>query len=212
MTLRPLPSREEIHARLRLLFPPEVFDTVTSNPLAAAATAAMLYVGAVVPDSAPSSADSTWARPSVCLWLSDAAYARSTEQERSAWLTAAQRNRKRVAELLASWGESFEPWYADNMRETLRDETFPRWLDFGAMRYREGVKTTSSQPRWALTESFADVFHPELAGDTLGAAVESWREDHLNPGDLVRVPHAGTRRSVADLEGCRRGLGTGATG
>lgn len=73
MTLRPLPSREEIHARLKRLFPSEVFDTIASNPLLAAATAAMLYVGAVVSDDAPSSGDATWARPAMCLWLSDAA-------------------------------------------------------------------------------------------------------------------------------------------
>lgn len=193
MTLRPLPTRDEVHARLRRLFPPEAFDTVTSNPLAAAAIAAMLYVGAIVPDDAPSATGSTWARPSVCLWLSDAAYAHSAEPERSAWLTAALRNRRQVAELLASWGESFEPWYADNTRETLRDETFPRWLDFGAVRYRAGVKTTSSQPRWALTESFADLFDPELTGDALDAAIESWRENHLNPGDLIKVRTARNR-------------------
>lgn len=125
MTFRPLPPRQEIHARLQRLFPPEAFDTVTSNPLAAAATAAMLYVGAVVPDSSPSSSASTWARPSMCLWLSDEAYAHSAEHDRSAWLTAALRGRKRLAELLASWGENFEPWYADNTREPLRDDTSP---------------------------------------------------------------------------------------
>lgn len=193
MTLRPLPTREEVHARLRRLFPPEAFDTVTSNPLAAAATAAMLYVGAIVPDDEQSSSESTWARPSVCLWLSDAAYAHDADHERAAWLTAALRNRKQVAELLASWGEPFEPWYADNTRETLRDETFPRWLDFGAMRYREGVKTTSSQPRWALTESFADLFDPELTGDALDAAIESWSENHLSPGDVIKVRTARDR-------------------
>lgn len=160
MTLRPLLPRDEVHARLRRLFPPEAFDTVTSNPLAGAAVAAMLYVGAVVPDAAPSSSESTWARPSTCLWLSDGAYSRTAEHERAAWLAAALRNRKKVVELLASWGEPFEPWYADNTRETLRDETFSRWLDFGAMRYREGVKTTAGHPRWALTESFADLFAP----------------------------------------------------
>lgn len=179
MTLRPLPTREEIHARLRRLFPPEAFDTVTSNPLAAAATAAMLYVGAVVADDEQSASGSTWARPSMCLWLSDAALSHSAEHERTAWLTAALRGRKQVAELLASWGVPFEPWYADNTRETLRDETFPKWLDFGAMRYREGVRTTSSQPRWALTESFAALFDPELTGEALGAAIESWTETTL---------------------------------
>ncbi len=95
MTLRPLPPREEVHARLRRLFPPEAFDTVTSNPLAGAATAAMLHVGAVVPDTAPSSSESTWARPSICLWLSDVAYAHSAGTSASAGFTVMTRVERR---------------------------------------------------------------------------------------------------------------------
>ncbi|MGQ0575452.1 MAG: BsuBI/PstI family type II restriction endonuclease [Pseudonocardia sp.] len=146
-----------------------------------------------MPGAGPAPADATWARPSMCLWLSDAAYRRAAEHDRSAWLHAALRGRRHVAELLGTWGERFEPWYADNTRETLRDETFPRWLDFGALRNREGIRTTSSQPRWALTESFADLFDPALADDALGAAIETWIENHLNPGDMIKARTARAR-------------------
>ena len=193
MTSRPLPPRDEVQARLRRVFPPEAFDSVTSNPLAAAAAAAMLYVGAVVPDDAPSSAGLVWARPTTVLWLSDAAYVHTTEPERSAWLSAALRDQRQVVELLTAWGEPFKPWYRDNSRETLRDETFPKWLDYGAVRVREGVKTTSSKPRWALAESFADLFDPGLTGDALDAAIEGWRENHMSPGDLIRIRSARNR-------------------
>jgi hypothetical protein len=93
----------------------------------------------------------------------------------------------RVAALLERWGEQFEPRYADGSRETLRDETFPKWLDEGALRVRAGIKTTSSRPRWALTASFADLFDPELAGDELLAAIDAWRDAHMSPGGRLKA-------------------------
>ena len=153
----------------------------------------MLYVNAVVDDDVPSAIGSTWARPSTVLWMSDAAYGHDTADERSAWHAAALRNHGKVVALLREWGESFEPWYRDNSRETLRDETFPRWLGYGALRYREGVRTTSSEPRWALSASFADLFDPDLTGSALDEAVGVWRENHLNPGDMLKVRTARVR-------------------
>jgi len=92
-----------------------------------------------------------------------------------------------VATLLEEWGERFEPRYADGTRETQRDETFPKWLDEGAMRVRPGIKTTSSGPRWALTASFADLFDPQLAGDELDAAIDAWRDAHMSPGGRLKA-------------------------
>lgn len=191
--MRTLLARAEIHARLRLVFPPNAFDTVTSNPLAAAAAAAMLYVDAVVADDVSSAAGARWARPSTVLWMSDAAYRHDAAGDRAAWHAAALKNQSRVVALLAAWGETFEPWYRDNSRETLRDETFPRWLGFGALRYREGVRVNSSEPRWALAASFADLFDPDLTGDDLREAIEAWRENHLTPGDMLKVRTARAR-------------------
>jgi len=170
-----------------MIFPRAAFDTVLSNPLAAAALAAMVYVDGVVPDDGDLPSEATWARPSMCLWLSDAAYARADVASRSAWWKAAMGGAKKVAALLEQWGEQFEPRYADNTRETLRDETFPKWLDEGAMRVRPGIKTTSSQPRWALTASFADLFDPRLAGDELVAAIDAWRDAHMSPGGRLKA-------------------------
>ncbi len=185
--MRALPALEDCGARLEMIFPRAAFDTVLSNPLAAAAVAAMVYVDGVVPDDGDLPAEATWARPSMCLWLSDAAYARADVASRSAWWKAAMGGAKKVAALLEQWGEQFEPRYADNTRETLRDETFPKWLDEGAMRVRPGIKTTSSQPRWALTASFADLFDPHLAGDELVAAIDAWRDAHMSPGGRLKA-------------------------
>ena len=186
--MRQLPSREEIQRRLTLIFPRSAFDPVHSNPLAASALAAMLYVDAVVPDAGKIQADATWARPSLCLWMSDAVYARSSAADRIAWRKAALRSRRAVDELQASWGLAHAvSWYRDNSRETLRDETLPAWLDYGALRDRPGVITTSSNPRWALTSSFADLFDPSLSDDDLLSAVETWRASHMTPGDRFRI-------------------------
>lgn len=188
--MRPLLPREEVQARLQLIFPREAFDPVLSNLLAASALAVMLYADAVVPDEGPLPDDAHWVRPSMCLWMSDAVYAHHGEEGRTAWRNAALGNsgRRGTLALQAEWGlQNALAWYADNSRETLRDETFPAWLDHGALRDRRGIPTTSSRPRWALTERFADLFAPELTGDALEAAIETWRSTRMSPGDRLRI-------------------------
>jgi hypothetical protein len=179
--------RDEVQARLLRIFPRDAFDPVHSNPLAASALAAMLYVDAVVPDAGPLPDDAVWARPSMCLWMSDEVYAVADDARRAEWRQTALVGRRAVGELEASWGISSTAWYADNSRETLRDETFPAWLEHGAIRDRPGLATTSSHPRWALAEAFADLFDPALEGDALGAAIEAWRGTHMSPGDRLRI-------------------------
>jgi hypothetical protein len=155
--MRSLPSRAQIQERLGVIFPRSAFDPVHSNPLAAAALAAMLYIDAVVPDEGDAPSDAVWARPTTCLWMSDEVYARDSAQDRVSWRKAAARGRRAMEELQASWGLPHAiSWYRDNSRETLRDETFPAWLDYGAIRNRPGIRITSSLPRWALSASFAD--------------------------------------------------------
>src|SRR5215469_9820666 len=98
--MRPLLARDEIQARLGVIFPRSAFDPVHANPLAAAALAAMLYTDAVVPDDGELPSDATWARPTTCLWMSDAVYGRedTTEADRVTWRKAAARGRRAVEE------------------------------------------------------------------------------------------------------------------
>jgi BsuBI/PstI restriction endonuclease domain/BsuBI/PstI restriction endonuclease HTH domain len=186
--MRDLLPRDEIHARLFRIFPRDAFDPVHSNMLAASALALMLYVDSVVPETGLLPDDAAWARPSMCLWMRDGVYAHEDADERTAWRLAALVSRKASAELEASWGVPNGPaWYADNSRETLRDETFPAWLDHGALRDRPGLATTSSRPRWALAAAFADLFDPALEGDALDNAIDAWRATHMSPGDRFRI-------------------------
>lgn len=187
MTFRPLLSPDECAARLELAFPRAAFDTVLSSPGAAAAVAAMLYVDAVVPDDFGAEPDARWVRPTTCLWLSEAAYSRQDARSRAAYYTAALAGKARVVSLHEEWGIPYVQPYADNTRETLRDETFPAWHDHGALAIRPGVKTTSPAPRYALTESFADLFEPALHGDRLEEAVEQWRERRMTPGARLKA-------------------------
>ncbi|MDQ3485549.1 MAG: restriction endonuclease [Actinomycetota bacterium] len=194
MSLPPLLPRDDCHARLQRLFPRAAFDPVLSNPLASAAVAAMLYIGAVVPDSDDPGEDAVWARPSLCLWMSDGVYGRDGPDDRIAWRKAALgRGRDATVALQTSWGLAAESWYRDNSRETLRDETFTNWLGHGAVRVRPGVPTASSKPRWALTQSFATLFSPELTDGDLDASMDTWRETHMSPGDRLRISTARDR-------------------
>jgi hypothetical protein len=215
--VRELLPRDDIHERLLEVFPRSAFDTVLSNQLAAAAVAAMLYIDAVVPDQGDPPPDTNWARPSLCLWMNDDTYMRDDEADRAAWRDAAlgSNARRKVSALRESWGVSDEGWYADNSRETLRDETFSEWLTRGALRARSGLPTTSGAPRWALTASFADLFLPALQGEELAEEIDAWRERSLDPGELVRVhaAHERERRAHAvDVtlpDGTRRSLEPG---
>jgi hypothetical protein len=188
--VRPLLPRDVVQTRLQAIFPREAFDPVLSNLLAASALSVMLYADAVVPDGGELPEGAQWVRPSMCLWMSDAVYGHDGEDSRTAWRDAALGNsgRRATQTLQEGWGLTNAPaWYADNSRETLRDETFPAWLDHGALRDRPGIPTTSSRPRWALTEGFADLFDPGLTGDALEAAIEAWRATRMTPGDRLRI-------------------------
>lgn len=188
--MRPLLSRREISDRLGLVFPRNAFDPVLSSPLAASAIAAMLYTDAIRPEDGSGAPDEGWARPTTVLWLSDEVYARDDEGSRVAWRNAAlgAGGRRAVGDLQEKWGLSRDSrWYADNSRETLRDETFPGWRHHGAVTERPDLPSTSSKPRWALLSSFADLFDPGLSGDSLMTAIETWRSSHMAPGDLLRI-------------------------
>ncbi|MGH9222541.1 MAG: BsuBI/PstI family type II restriction endonuclease [Acidimicrobiales bacterium] len=207
MSFRPLIPAEEASRRLELVFPRAAFDSVLSSPAAGAAVVAMIYVDAVLPagDGEPAA----WARPSTCTWMSDSVLAHAGVDERVAWRSAAERTKKAVVALLNEWGVTFEPRYADNTRENLRDETFRAWLEHGALRQRAGVPTSSGLGRWALSPTFAALFDPALTGDELVAAVEQWRDANMSPGSRLRAARAAARADqehqvVVDLPGGER--------
>ncbi|MCO7219521.1 BsuBI/PstI family type II restriction endonuclease [Klenkia sp. PcliD-1-E] len=177
-------------ARLKQIFPPGAFDTVLSNRLAASAVAAMVYVGAVVDEqSEEMTPEGFLARPATVVGMSTEALAYDTPSEREAWARAEARSTAAVVALLTTWEEPYLRWYAANTRETLRDETWPKWAEYGAARRRRDIPTTSSLARWALNSEFADLFDPALDNEDLAAAVQAWRSSHMEAGDRLRIAH-----------------------
>lgn len=174
--------------RLALIFPRAAFDSTLSNPLAAASVAALLYLGAIEdPDVEPS----RWryARPSMVMWLDDAALAHESVADREAWYAAAVRGKAKraVTALLGEWGLPFSPRYSDTTRETLRDETWPAWQELGAMRSRVGLPTSSSTSRWALARPFANLFAPDFDVEEVEKVVEAWTAMHMSTNGRTKA-------------------------
>jgi hypothetical protein len=188
--MRHVVGRDLCEERLKIIFPPGAFDTVLSNRLAASSVAVMVYVGAVVNDEGAPHPENVWVRPQTVLSMSDEALARISDSDRRAWADAAAMQVKDITTLLRQWGHEHHRWYATDSRETVRDETWPKWRTHGAARRREDLAPGSPRPRWALTASFADLFNPGLDGPALVSAIEQWRATHMTPGDLLRIQHA----------------------
>ncbi|WP_219906451.1 BsuBI/PstI family type II restriction endonuclease [Arthrobacter woluwensis] len=119
--------------------------------------------------------------------MSEEVLCRKMTGQRLAWRRASAKGRKTLSALLESWQVQTEGWYADNTRETLRDETFRKWRDVGVLRERAGVPKNSSRGRWALEAHFADLFDPRLTGESLELEIEHWRASHLSAEAKLRV-------------------------
>lgn len=79
-------------------------------------------------------------------------------------------------------------WYADNSRESIRDETLRDGLvAVGAVFCREDLPTTSSSPRYALRAAFASLFDPALQDEELAKAIAIFQNKHLSKSALTRV-------------------------
>lgn len=80
------------------------------------------------------------------------------------------------------------PWYADNSRETIRDDTLRYGLvEVGAVIVRDGMKPTSGLPRYALAKDFAQLFDPALEGTKLATSLSEWREKKLDKAVLAKT-------------------------
>lgn len=180
---RPLIGRQLAEERLRLIFPREAFDADLSSPISAAGVVTLIYVGAVADPG-----QTVWARPSTVLWMQEEVLdTGASDSRRAEWARAAMTSREKVAELVESWGITFQQWYAENSRESLRDDSWNALHANNAMVDRPGVKTTSSQPRWALASHFADLFDPALVGEDLDEAIARWTETYMTTSARARA-------------------------
>jgi len=117
--------------------------------------------------------------------MCDEAAKRLGREERQAWYRAAVTSKTAVLRLLKSWQVVHRPWYADNSREPLRDETLDGWLRYQAVHRGTAAATTSPKPQWSLAADFAALFDPEITPALLHS-IERWQAGHLGPVGLAR--------------------------
>jgi hypothetical protein len=183
MTLPALPSHEEVHRRLQVIFPDGVTHRAyVTRELAASTIFVGLYVGAVAGSGREFG-------PKHVYRMTDAQAAETDDAARQTYARAIS---------APGFKAPGEQWYADTTREPIRDETLREGMvALGAVKERTDLPTTSSKPRYALTPEFAALFDPALQGEMFEAAVARWQAETLGAGALARLALV------------RRGAGTG---
>lgn len=138
--------------------------------MAAKSVFVMLYVGAT-------ERGEQWVRPDQITRMTDQQSERTDVKSRLDWVPFSVSGAPSIP----------GRWYATNTREPIRDETIRQGLEaLGAVITRP-LPTTSPAGRYALKQSFAELFDPELKGKNLEKSIRAWREDNLSPGALARV-------------------------
>lgn len=187
MPLPPFISHDEVQRRLMLVVPEGVPNRgYCTREFAASTVFVMLYIGALE-DSG------RFLSPKHVYRMSDDQAALNSDAARIEY-----------ADAMTSPGSKSrgEQWYADTSREPIRDETLRNGLLLvGAAMERKDLPTTSSKPRYALTQAFAGLFDPSLDGDELAAAIARWQENHLTAGALARIAlvRAGVSKNPNDF-------------
>ena len=173
MYLPPLPSLDEVRARLEQIFPegyPE--RAILVGDIATRTVYVGLY-GGFITDSG------RFFRPSTVIRFSFDQAAQCSDNDRLMWLGTCH----------SPGHKSLGPqWYADNTRETLRDDYIRnRAVPMGLINKLEGFPPSSPAPIYSLAEHFAELFSPDLSGSALREAIENWREEFLDPIALKRM-------------------------
>ncbi len=171
--LPPLLSLEEIQARLNTIFPESFPDrTILVGDLSTRTHFVGLYGGFLY-------SESRFFRPSTVIRFGPAQAQLSTNAARLDWLGRCQ------APGFTPLGKS---WYADNSRETLRDDFIRnRCIPMGIIRKRDGIAPTSPAPIYAFDDDYLRLFDPALDGEALTNAIKAWQEEALDPSTLARI-------------------------
>ena len=186
--MRSIVNPAEAVKRLELIFPRAAFDSTLSGDLAGWAVASLIYMDAVAPEGID---PPVWARPTSILWQQlEVLETRVSDEERRAWCEAAALNNRKLSELLERWNISLNPRFRENSREAVRDEILSGWRDLGVVRQRAGIPTSSSKPRWALEEHFAELFNPNIIETDFLNIVNEWTARHLDVGARLKALQA----------------------
>ena len=172
----PLPalvSVDEVQRRLEAIFPGAFPDRgILVGRMAAQVVFVFMYGGFI-------EGSGRLLRPSLVYFFTAEQARRVAKGQREAWLSIALRPGHRP---------SGKRWYADNTRESIRDDLIrDRLLAMGIVGRKEGVATTSSAPVYFLSAAFTALFSPGLDAAALVDAVAAWRSAHLGSSTLKRM-------------------------
>ena len=170
--LAPFVSKDLIGERLPLIFPQGTPQRLyCTRDLAASTVFAALYVGAV-------EGSGRYFGPAHVYRMTTEQAAMSDSKDREDFDSLIRRKKPVPG----------NRWYADNTRESIRDETLKNGLvAIGAVVAREDLPTTAQTPRYALKNEFAALFDPALENDALEAAIAMFQANQLSKGALARV-------------------------
>lgn len=162
-----------IHERLLTIFPDGSPNRNNCTwEIAARTVFVMIYLGAI------EGAD-RWLRPDQVTRMTNSQATQVRDEDRAAWAKDS---------LKSSKGEISGRWYAVDTRESIRDDTIRAGLIAnGVIVEREGLPTTSPEPRYALKNNFAALFNPALKSKRLKSAIAAWQSEHLTAGALARI-------------------------
>lgn len=173
MNLPPLISVTEVQRRLFLIFPEGTPNrSYCTRDFAVSTVFVMLYIGAI-------EGSGRYLSPKHVYRMSDEQAGLTSDAERIEYARAV---------MLPGSRPRGKQWYADTSREPIRDETLRHGLvSVGAAVGRKDLAPTSPLPRYALTQSFAELFSPSLDPGQLDAAITRWQKTHLTASALARV-------------------------
>ncbi|MGH3025014.1 MAG: BsuBI/PstI family type II restriction endonuclease [Gaiellaceae bacterium] len=183
----PLPSVPDTRRRLELLFPDGVPDrNRLTREIAAKTILTFLFVGAI---GDPDLDGVRLLRPSMVTWMDDASLSRFDDPRFVAgWHAAAKRRQSDLRHFLADEGVGWERWYAENNRESIRDEVIrPLHERYGAVLRRGGLAASAASPALTLASDFAAVFEQPLSQAEIDRRAAAWRSAHLSPAEQARL-------------------------
>jgi hypothetical protein len=187
LNLPPFVSRSLVSERLLDIFPEGTpARSWCVRDIAASTVFAALYIGAV-------DGSGRFFAPRHVYRMNDAQAALTSDASRIEYcIDAARRGYRPIG----------HPWYSDNTREPIRDETIRQGLiPLGAMADLRGLPTTSDKPRYFLNKDFVSLFDPNVSGNELQTLMATWRSTHLSTSALHRVAlvRAGAAQSPDDF-------------
>jgi hypothetical protein len=182
-----IPNIETIKKRLPLIFPEGIDQRgFLVRDMSASTIFVMFYVGAI-------EGSDRWVRPAQVTIMTDEQAAMTSTYERLQWIN----NSLSPGKLKDIKGT----WYAANTREPIRDETIKNGLiATGAVIEKAGLPTTSSAPRYALSQSFANLFEEGISEAEIVSRIDNWQEKFLNTGAIARIKLI-KRGSTSSTEG-----------